>query len=31
MPTIPLRQYDYTPQLDWSCTRWETLGFCQVQ
>ncbi|TVS07366.1 MAG: hypothetical protein EA413_01205 [Cyanobium sp. PLM2.Bin73] len=29
MPQISLRQYDYTPQLGWSSTRWETFRTCR--
>lgn len=29
MPQITLRQYDYTPQLGWSSTRWETFRTCR--
>jgi hypothetical protein len=29
MPEILLRQYDYTPQLGWSSTRWETFRTCR--
>jgi len=29
MPEIPVRSYDYTPQLGWSSTRWETFRTCQ--
>ncbi|MFO8236939.1 MAG: PD-(D/E)XK nuclease family protein [Prochlorococcaceae cyanobacterium] len=29
MPEIPLRPYDYTPQLGWSSTRWETFRTCR--
>lgn len=29
MPEIALQQYDYTPQLGWSTTRWETFRTCR--
>ncbi|MGL6134481.1 MAG: PD-(D/E)XK nuclease family protein [Prochlorococcaceae cyanobacterium] len=29
IPAIALRQYDYTPQLGWSSTRWETFRSCR--
>ncbi len=29
MPEIALHQYDYTPQLGWSSTRWETFRTCR--
>lgn len=29
MPEIPLRSYDYAPQLGWSSTRWETFRTCR--
>jgi hypothetical protein len=29
MPEFALRQYDYTPQLGWSTTRWQTFRTCR--